>query len=224
MGFDASMSKFLLERVPGAPVSNEDILSDIRRVAEVAGTKIVSQRLYAEHGKYNASTASRRFGSWNKAVVAAGFQMASEINYSDDRLFENIMGLWEHYGRQPRLRELERAPSLISISAYRRRFRSWMDALKQFVAYANSQEMRPPSSIEVASGHQTGRDASLRLRFRVLKRDNFSCRACGASPALTPGLLLHVDHIQAWSRGGETAEENLQTLCEQCNLGKSNVL
>jgi 5-methylcytosine-specific restriction endonuclease McrA len=57
-----------------------------------------------------------------------------------------------------------------------------------------------------------------------MKRDNFSCRACGASPASEPGLTLHVDHIVAWSRGGETVDDNLQTLCEPCNLGKSNVL
>jgi 5-methylcytosine-specific restriction endonuclease McrA len=41
---------------------------------------------------------------------------------------------------------------------------------------------------------------------------------------LKPGLTLHVDHIKAWSIGGETVEENLQTLGEPCNLGKSNLL
>jgi len=36
------------------------------------------------------------------------------------------------------------------------------------------------------------------------------------------GLELHVDHIQPWSRGGPTVFENLQTLCNSCNLGKSD--
>ncbi|MBE5769482.1 MAG: HNH endonuclease [Clostridiales bacterium] len=26
-----------------------------------------------------------------------------------------------------------------------------------------------------------------------------------------------------WSKGGQTTIDNLQTLCESCNLGKSNV-
>jgi len=216
--------KFRLERVQGAPVSNEEILSDIRRAAESAGMTVISQRLYAEYGQYDPTTASRRFGTWNKAVVAAGLEIANEINITDERLFENIMTLWEHYGRQPRRAELARPPSLISQGAFRRRFRTWMDALTQFVAYANAQDARLPSPVEAASGHRTARDPSLRLRFRVMKRDNFVCRACGASPPLTPGLVLHVDHIEAWSLGGETIEENLQTLCEACNLGKSNVL
>ena len=42
--------------------------------------------------------------------------------------------------------------------------------------------------------------------------------------AKKPGLTLHVDHVKAWSVGGETVEENIQTLCEACNQGKSNVL
>ncbi len=217
-------AKFKLERVQGAPVADQEILADMQRAAQLAGTDVLSQRLYSEFGQYDPTTASRRFGSWNKAAAAAGLQIANEINISDERLFENLMLLWEHYGRQPRRAELARPPSEISQGAYRRRFHSWMDALTQFVTYANAQDARPPDPAEVASGHRTSRDPSLRMRFRVLKRDNFSCRACGASPALRPGLSLHVDHIKAWSCGGETVDENLQTLCEGCNLGKSNML
>ncbi len=216
--------KFRLERVQGAPVSDEDILSDIRRVAELAATTVVSFRKYSECGKYNPGNAARRFGTWNNAVIAAGLEITNEINISDVRLFENIMLLWEHYGRQPRRAELARPPSRISQGAYRRRFHSWMDALAQFVAYANAQDVGPPSPIDATSRHKTGRDPSLRLRFRVMKRDHFTCRACGASPALKPGVSLHVDHVRAWSLSGETTEENLQTLCDACNLGKSNVL
>ncbi len=216
-------SKFRLERVR-APVSNEEIISDIQRVAKLAGTNSVSFRLYSKLGSYHSSTAALRFGTWNDALEAAGLEIASERNIADERLFENLMRLWEYYGRQPRFRELACSPSVISNGPYQRRFRSWMKALEQFVAYANAQDARIPIPVIAASGHRTGRDPSLRLRFRVMKRDNFSCRACGASPALKPGLSLHVDHVKAWSLGGETIEENLQTLCEVCNLGKSNIL
>lgn len=217
-------SKFQLERVRGAPASTADIMADIRRVAEKAGAKIVSQRIYSELGKFDPSTASRRFGTWNQAIAAAGLDVANEINISDERLFENLTLLWEHFGRQPRRAELAFPPSIVSWGAYRRRFRSWTDALKQFVAYANAQEVEPSRPKNAETVRRTGRDPSLRVRFRVMKRDNFSCCACGASPALTRGILLHIDHIEPWSRGGETVEENLQTLCESCNLGKSNVI
>jgi hypothetical protein len=103
-----SDSKFQLERVQGAPVTDEEILTDIRHAATLAGTNVISQRLYSEFGKCDPTTAARRFGTWNKAVIAAGLEIANEINISDDRLFENLMLLWEHYGRQPRRAELAR--------------------------------------------------------------------------------------------------------------------
>ncbi len=176
-------SQFRLERVR-APVSNEEIVSDIRRVADLAGTNVISFRLYRKLGNYDPTTAALRFGTWNEALVAAGLKIACERNISDERLFENLMRLWEHYGRQPRFRELACPPSVISSGPYQRRFQSWMKALEQFVAYANAQDARIPIPVETASGHRTGRDPSLRLRFSVMKRDNFSCRACGASPGL----------------------------------------
>ena len=68
------------------------------------------------------------------------------------------------------------------------------------------------------------RKISNKLRYQVLKRDNFKCCACGASPAKDPSAELHIDHIIPWSKGGKTTLENLQTLCSKCNLGKSNNL
>ena len=61
-----------------------------------------------------------------------------------------------------------------------------------------------------------------KLRYKVLKRDNFKCCACGASPAKDSTVELHIDHIVQFSKGGATTLENLQTLCSKCNLGKSD--
>ncbi len=66
------------------------------------------------------------------------------------------------------------------------------------------------------------RSISVNLRYQVLKRDNFKCCACGASPAKDPAVELHVDHIIPWANGGETVLENLQTLCAACNIGKGS--
>ena len=55
----------------------------------------------------------------------------------------------------------------------------------------------------------------------VLMRDAARCRLCGVTPQ--DGIKLHVDHIKPWSKGGETIIENLQILCEICNIGKSDI-
>lgn len=60
------------------------------------------------------------------------------------------------------------------------------------------------------------------LRYDVLKRDNFQCQICGSSAQ--DGVKLHVDHIVPVSKGGKTILSNLRTLCDRCNMGKSDKL
>ncbi len=216
-------TKFELTRVKNAPVSNEDLLADLQHVAKILGVTKITQKLYSENGKYDETTVGRRFGTWNKALEAAGLSISNQ-QYSDEQLFENILLLWQHYGRQPRIVELAIHPSTISQNPYNRRFRSWMQALKSFVEYANSSDLNVPAPAGTNKDNQkTSRDPSLRLRFKVMLRDNFTCRQCGASPAKQLGVELHVDHVFPWSKGGETTIDNLQTLCSNCNLGKSNL-
>jgi len=58
-----------------------------------------------------------------------------------------------------------------------------------------------------------------RIRFEVFKRDSFKCQYCGAS---APDVLLHIDHIEPVSKGGDNNITNLITSCASCNVGKSS--
>ena len=58
------------------------------------------------------------------------------------------------------------------------------------------------------------------MRYDILRRDHFKCVLCGASA--DEGARLHVDHIIPISKGGKSEYDNLRTLCERCNVGKSN--
>jgi 5-methylcytosine-specific restriction endonuclease McrA len=57
-------------------------------------------------------------------------------------------------------------------------------------------------------------------RFRILKRDKFTCQYCGRK---APFVTLHVDHIIPSSKGGTSEDQNLTTACQDCNLGKSDI-
>jgi len=65
-------------------------------------------------------------------------------------------------------------------------------------------------------------DAWRDLRYRALARSNGQCELCGSSKR--SGAILHVDHIKPRSRFPELELSlgNLQVLCADCNLGKSN--
>lgn len=219
---NSTMTAFTLSRVPGLPVSDEELLADLKSAATATGTPTIGQLLYRQVGKYADSTLVGRFGSWNKALLAAELSISNQWAIPDLMLFENLLLLWKHYGRQPRKAALSVAPSTVSQSPYNRRFGSWSAALEAFVVFANTTEAYEVPATTSPSPRRTGREPSLRLRWAVLHRDRFTCCACGASPAISIGVQLQVDHILAWSNGGETESENLQTLCSVCNLGKSN--
>lgn len=64
-----------------------------------------------------------------------------------------------------------------------------------------------------------GRSIPAGVRFWVLRRDNYTCRYCGAT---APEVPLHVDHVVPWVEVRRHEITNLLTACQDCNLGKSS--
>ena len=217
--------------------SDEDMIADLRRVAQILGMDTLSAREYSIHGQYHASTLIHNRGPWNKILELAGMKPILNRNFTNEDLFEEIERIWILLGRQPTATDIKNGISKYSLNSYARRFGGWRKALETFVNFINTEDSPKEASDTVANEenvvadaagektitHKTPRDINLRLRFKVFLRDHFKCCACGASPAKDPAVVLHVDHIMPWSKGGETILENLQTLCSKCNLGKSDL-
>lgn len=55
------------------------------------------------------------------------------------------------------------------------------------------------------------------VKFLVLRRDGLKCAQCGDE-----SRPLHIDHIIPRSKGGGNEPENLQPLCDLCNLRKGS--
>lgn len=205
-------------------VPDQTLLQDLAHVASKLGTRRLTTDQYNDHGQYNACTIRRRFGSWFKALELAGLEKTRNLDIPTDDLFANLAEVWLKLGRQPRYVDIEGEVSRFSAGTYEYRFGTWRKALEAFVRWANagtstSDEPSPPSERKALS-HRTSRSANWRQRALVLMRDGATCRMCGARPE--HGARLHVDHVVPWSKGGETVIENLQILCEQCNVGKSD--
>lgn len=219
-------------------ISDEDYIADMQRIAFLLSKETLTISEYRDNGRYNANKLSKRFGSWDAALKAALLKPTGfNSKVSDMDLFKDIEDVWVTLGRQPKTSDIKNGISKYGMTTYIRHFGSWRKALEAFVLYINTEEnvnennsvigksekTDNNSSNQILS-HKTKRDINLRLRFLVLKRDNFKCCACGASPAKDPSVELHIDHIFPWSKGGETVIDNLQTLCSKCNIGKSDVL
>jgi hypothetical protein len=212
-------------------IPGEDLLTDLRKTANFLGRSTVTALQYDEHGEFGSTTILRRFGTWNQALGLAELSVSNRQNIGSEELFENIALVWTSIGAQPLGRQMsdKSTGSSFSLGTYEKRFGSWNKALLAFAQFINGGATEVPLAFardiqpRSTKFKRTPRTANWRLRAKVLLRDNCICRMCGASPAKNPATVLHVDHIVAWVKGGETVEENLQTLCDKCNIGKSDM-
>jgi len=210
--------------------SKDELLTAIREFAEANGTEYVASREFCRWIGISPTTVQRHFDKWSSFCNAAGFSPRYDRNTDRESLYRNLGHIWEKLGRQPRAKEIKQPLSPVSISRYQKEFnKSWYEICLEFISWksgASVEEIERETRVFFKSSsniqHQTTRSISLSLRYDVLKRDSFKYVMCGSSPALKPGVQLHIDHIISWSKGGETEIENLQTLCSECNIGKSD--
>lgn len=221
-----------MQQQNGKGMTNDDLINELRRVAQEIDTKILTIEQFNNHAAISAETVRRRFGSWWKALDEAGLQISNHgKRHSDEDYFENLLKVWTHHCRQPKYREMDEQPSTISSGAYEAKWGKWYNALQAFVERVNTdvvptvpEASRIPSKREAANDNLTAfvRTIPLGLRYNILKRDHFKCVLCGDSPATNQKCKLHVDHLVPFSQGGKTIKENLRVLCLGCNQGKSD--
>ena len=207
-------------------VSDDELIQDL--VIADAQLKLqkttLTFRSYNQLGRYSSSTIAARFGSWNDGLRKAGLTPIMEMNVSIESLFDNLKLVWISKGKQPVFRDMGAPPSQYSAATYSDRFGGWRKALVEFVASVEQVEIELLSyEVEVKrskGAKRTKRDPSLALRFFIFTRDHCRCVTCGRSRETVASLVLEVDHVIPWSKGGETIAENLQLLCFDCNRGK----
>ena len=165
------------------------------------------------------------FGSWGKAMQAAGFRVERGRVLDLKEMVVAFKACWKQHGAVPSERQLE---TFLEQHHFPFRCKSYANVWGGFqrlakLVVAVEKGTAPESELYQRALHKTTRrPISLRVRTLVLKRDNHSCVKCGANRRTDKRTRLEVDHIRPVSRGGDNSPENLQTLCSNCNLGKSN--
>lgn len=115
------------------------VIAEIQRVARLMNATRLSKREFDKHHDLGGlSTAGYQFGSWNRAVRAAGLDPnpqggTSEPDIDDNDLLQEIIRLHHHLGKQPSESEMARFGKF-SPKPYKDRWRTFAKARE--AAYA----------------------------------------------------------------------------------------
>jgi 5-methylcytosine-specific restriction endonuclease McrA len=149
------------------------------------------RRLRYEKNKYDETERQRLYKENNKDSIKA-WHAANYIR-NRERILARTRVWWSKNKERKRAKSSEwKRGNLDKITEYNNRRRALRTA---------------------ASGNYTASESN-----DLLERQGHSCVACAADLRVT---TKHLDHKTPLSRGGSNSIDNLQWLCEQCNLSKA---
>ena len=204
-------------------LSDEELLRALQDAATASDGRYFSTTQYeALPGKRpHPDTIINRFGSWKRALRLIGISGGREKQYSPEQLIHNLETIWRELGFPPGMKTIPTLGERISATPYRNHWGSVRSACEALAAFHNGTISRE----KLLAGRVTVSKRTtipLRVRWEVMKRDNYRCAKCGASPSNDHKVELEVDHIHPVAKQGGNAPENLQTLCRRCNQGKKD--
>lgn len=238
---DFKFDRTRIDKIPRAKIIDELI-----KVAEIYEYKQFTSKEFLESASMGHQTVFREFGTWDAAmncladtlkqkgiVLQQRTKPKRKDAYTQKQLFDEMQRIWSELGHRPSKMEWEQANPKINYNTISKHFNGWTNACLKFIEYVTGESVVDNPVVplnmvnqvtEIKYAPKNSRSIPLGLRLKVLARDNFCCVYCGKSPSTDFGTKLHIDHITPFSKGGKTTQENLQTLCFECNLGKSNSL
>ena len=228
-------------------ISREKIISELEATAKIFDFREFTCKEFSSTASIKHQTVLREFGDWSKAMSFLRSHLSGKnlilqprlnpkrIDYiSDKEIFAEMEKVWNAIGHRPSKIEWDSADARFNYNTVRRHFDGWTNACLKFIEYkmggvilsddvsvAKENSLPKSSELKIKEPEER-REIPLKLRLKVLQRDNFRCVLCGKSPATNPGTILHIDHVLPFSKGGKTTAENLRTLCAECNWGKGN--
>ena len=225
--------------------TKERMLDELEKAAQKFDYIEFGWRDFDKVANIGAASVKKGFGSWKKALKALkehlnikGLDLSPRKSppnriYSDIDIFNEIERIWIQLGHRPSRAEWELSSPKISYNGIKQRFGGWQKVCLKFIEYKmgheieidegkrnieEKQEEKKKNNYEVGDT----RSIPLGVRMKVMNRDNYRCVKCGRSPATDIGIKLHLDHKIPFSQGGKSTEGNLQTLCQDCNIGKGD--
>lgn len=226
-------------------MSETKIFEELEKAAKHFNYVEFGRRDFDKIANISSSTVRKHFnGSWikgleslRKCLQQKGLNLSPRPHapnrvLSDRELFDEMERIWIKVRQRPSRTEWELSEPKISYNTYKKRFGGWTNACLKFIEYkmggsilVNIEPLPEMNQVKLDKDRDKiniGRSIPLKVRLKVLDRDAYRCILCGRSPATNIGVRLHIDHKIPFSKGGKSNIDNLQTLCQDCNLGKSD--
>ena len=116
-------------REPDSKVPKDKLLDELQRLKDALGEQPSAPQM-DDHGEYWASTYRNRFGSWNAAIEAAGFEpLTGDTKVPSSELIAEIRRLADTRGDPPTFRDMNEEGEF-GAKTYVRQFGSWNAAIK----------------------------------------------------------------------------------------------
>ena len=170
-----------------------------------------------------AGSISKAFGGWSKAMKAAGLK--SFVNRKRDlkEMLDIYKRAWIQLGSNPTAKQLDlylkQNSEQYTSRVYSHVFGKFSNVSGRIVAFENGKI----SEGEYLAEHKpkiVRKAISKRLSYEVFVKFGSKCVLCGRGAV--DGVKLHIDHIIPLAKNGSNDISNLQLLCEEHNLGKSD--
>lgn len=111
----------------GATVSNKELIAELQRVADKHRSPPRFEDM-REFGAHRARTYTNRFGSWDDALAAAGFEPRGGHKIPTGDLLADLHRLRDEFGEQPTSTDVVEHGQY-GLATYQRRFGSWSNAV-----------------------------------------------------------------------------------------------
>lgn len=109
-------------------IDNSDLIDELQRLADELG-QTPTKRDMKQQGAYSERPYHNKFGSWNKAVRAAGLEICIESNIAKSDLIDELQRLADELGRTPTSHDMNQEGAY-SERPYHDKFGSWNRAVR----------------------------------------------------------------------------------------------
>lgn len=203
-------------------VPRERLIEEIENLAPGEGVPPQSHEMRSQ-GKYHIHHYVDEFGSWNNALLEAGYEIHQHNHLTDEELLEEIRNLKDQLGEVPSSTDLYEIGNY-SLRTYQTHFGSWNKAVRK-AGFEPKKTPSGPDNPNWKGGYEPYYGPNwYEKRREALERDSYNCQVCGITNGEhveKTGSELSVHHIRPIRQFESTEKanqlDNLITLCKTCH-------